>query len=160
MCNLITYRMEQDESRHPCLVTEQVLNYTSSIVTSPEQAVDMANHVYRMVYLAEEMVCLLTLDSKGEVLGIFRVSQGTVNASLCNPREIFIRALISGASSIIVLHNHPSGDPSPSDRDMMVCERLSKVSDIMGVRLNDFIIIGETYYSFRENDDAILGKTA
>ncbi len=160
MSNIITYRMEQDELRHPCLVAEQVVDYTSTIVTTPEQAVDVANHVYNMARLAEEMVCLLSLDSKGEILGIFRVSQGTVNASLCNPREVFIRALVSGASSIIILHNHPSGDSSPSDKDMMVCERLSKVSDMMGVKLSDFIIIGETYYSFRENDNTILGKTA
>ena len=160
MSNIITYRMEQDELRHPCLVAEQVLDYTSSIVTTPEQAVDVANYVYSMWNLAEEMVCLITLDSKGEILGVFRVSHGTINASLCNPREIFLRALVSGASSIIVLHNHPSGDPSPSDKDVMVFERLIKASDMLGFILNDFIIIADTYYSFRENDYTGFGKTA
>ena len=160
MSNIITYRMEQDELRHPCLVAEQVLDYTSSIVTTPEQAVDVANYVYSMKNLAEEMVCLITLDSKGEILGVFRVSHGTINASLCNPREIFLRALVSGASSIIVLHNHPSGDPSPSDKDLMVCERLKKASDMLGFIFSDFIIIADTYYSFRENDYTGFGKTA
>ena len=92
----------------------------------------------------------MALDAKGGVLGMFKVSQGTINGSICNPREIFLRALVVGACAIIVIHNHPSGDPSPSDQDVIVYNRLSEASKMMGIALHDFIIIGDDYYSFKE----------
>lgn len=153
MCRINTYRVEKDELSHPFLVAENTVEYGYSSITMPEQAVNLANDIFRMKYLAEEMVCMIALDSKGSVLGLFKVSHGTIDGAACSPREIYLRALVAGARSIIIMHNHPSGDSSPSDQDLMVCERLSSASDVMGVKLEDFIIIGDTYYSFRESND-------
>ena len=157
MNNMITtYRVEKDENSHPFLVAEESVEYWGSRIESPEDAVQLANNVFRMRYMAEELVCMISMDTRGGVLGIFKVSHGTVSGSACSPREIYIRALISGASGIIILHNHPSGDPSPSDKDIAICERISEVGNTLGVALNDFIVIGDTYYSFRENNEISL----
>lgn len=150
MSYIITYRVEKDELSHPFLVAEDSIEYGDYLIDTPNKAVNLANDVFRMKYLAEEMVCLMALDAKGSVLGTFRVSHGTINSSICNPREVYLRALVVGACSIIILHNHPSGDTAPSDQDIMVCERLSNASNMMGIKLSDFIIIGDDYYSFKE----------
>lgn len=156
MCSITTYRVEKDELSHPLLVAEDSVDYGKAVVKNPEDAVDLANDVFRMKHLAEEIVCMIALDNKGSVLGLFKVSHGTIDRSVCSPREIYIRALVSGASSIIILHNHTSGDPSPSDQDLITCDRLSQTSNLMGIKLNDFIIIGDTYYSFKERDEVSL----
>ncbi|SNU06671.1 DNA repair protein RadC [Lachnospiraceae bacterium] len=156
MCSITTYRVEKDELSHPFLVAEDSVEYGKSVVKDPEDAVDLVNDVFRMKHLAEEIVCMIALDNKGGVLGLFKVSHGTIDRSVCNPREIYIRALVSGASSIIILHNHTSGNPSPSDQDIIICDRLSQVSNLIGVRLNDFIIIGDDYYSFKEKNEMSL----
>ena len=80
------------------------------------------------------------------------VSTGTVNASLVSPREIFIEALRHEAVYILLLHNHPSGDPRPSSEDRRLTEQIRDMGEQMGIRLADHIIIGDNrYYSFREN---------
>lgn len=156
MCCVTTYRVEKDEQRHPFLVAEKSIEYGVAIIDSPEKAVDLANNVFRMNHLAEEMVCMMAFDGKGSVLGIFKVSQGTINGCICNPREIYLRALIAGACSIIVIHNHPSGSTEPSDEDLMVYKRLSDTSKMIGIKLNDFIIIGDDYLSFREAGEEVI----
>ena len=78
-------------------------------------------------------------------------SKGTVNASLVTPRELFIEALQKNAVSIIILHNHPSGDPSPSREDMLTTKRIQDAGALIGIELLDHIIIGNNcYISFRE----------
>ena len=98
-----------------------------------------------------EVVLLVLLDNKGHLLGERVVSQGTVNASLLSPREIFIQALKFDASSIILIHNHPSGDPSPSKQDRVITRQIYESSKLMNIPLIDHIIIGDhTYSSFKE----------
>ena len=153
MCGVVKYRVEKDGESHPFLVAEESHEYRLSIVNSPENAVDLVNSIFRLKNQAEEYVYMLASDSKGSVIGVFEVSHGTVNRSLCSSREIYLRALISGASSIIVIHNHPSGDASPSDVDIAIYNRLLEAGTIMGVDLSDFIIVGDDYYSFREKEE-------
>ena len=77
--------------------------------------------------------------------------KGTVNASVISPREIFVEALASRAVQIILLHNHPSGDASPSQEDLNVTRRIKEAGQLLGIALTDHIIIGEhTYVSLRE----------
>ena len=153
MCNIITYRVEKDVLEHPFLVEENSIEYWVDVIDTPNKCVDLANEMFRMKYLAEEMVCLMAMDAKGSVVGMFKVSQGTINGTVCNPREIFLRALVVGACSIIVIHNHPSGDTTPSDQDIVVFDRLLNSSKMMGITLHDFIIIGANYFSFREDGE-------
>ena len=99
-----------------------------------------------------EHMKLLMLNSKAKLLGETTISKGTVNASLVTPRELFIEALQKNAVSIIILHNHPSGDCTPSRNDIAVTDRLIEGSGIFSIELCDHIIIGDNeYYSFYEN---------
>lgn len=151
--NIYTYRVEKDAERHPFLVKERKFDYGTACLSCPEDVVKLVNYVFRLSFVAEEYVCLLSLDSKGHLLGLFEVSHGTIDSSHCNPREIYLRAIVSGARSVIVVHNHPSGDVNPSDMDIVVCKRLFEVGNLMGIPMDDFIIIGDTYYSFREKNE-------
>ncbi|MCI9074261.1 MAG: DNA repair protein RadC [Dorea sp.] len=99
----------------------------------------------------QEVMKLLMLNSKSRLIGESDISKGTVNASLITPRELFIEALQKNAVSIIILHNHPSGDPSPSREDRLITERIRQAGDLIGIELLDHIVIGNNcYISFSE----------
>lgn len=104
--------------------------------------------------LDREQLIVISVNTKCEPTNINIVSIGTVNASMCVLREIFKPAVLSNATNIIISHNHPSGDTTPSKEDVMTTERIAKAGDIMGISLLDHIIIGsdEDYYSFGEED--------
>lgn len=105
-----------------------------------------------MRYLECEQVILLLLDTKCHKIRDFVISKGTVNAAMAEPREVFQKALKYGAVNIIVLHNHPSGDVTPSKADVVLTKRLAEVGKLVGIALVDHIIIGNnTYMSFQEN---------
>ena len=96
---------------------------------------------------------LLMLNSKSKLLGESDISKGTVNASLVSPRELFIEALNKQAVSIILLHNHTSGDPTPSKSDFLLTKRVKEAGELIGIELLDHIIIGDNCYcSFTENE--------
>lgn len=100
----------------------------------------------------QEEVFLIMLDSGGFRLRERRLFLGTVNTALFSPREILIDALRSKAVSVILLHNHPSGDPMPSEEDIRATKRVEDACDLIGIKLVDHIIIGDnTYFSFFEN---------
>lgn len=104
-----------------------------------------------MRHYTTECVLLVMLDNKGHMLGEHIVSKGTVNASLISPREIFILALKHDASSVILIHNHPSGDPAPSKADRQITRQVYECGKLMNIPLIDHIIIGDhTYSSFKE----------
>ena len=85
------------------------------------------------------------------LIGESDISKGTVNASLITPRELFIEALQKNAVTIVILHNHPSGDPTPSQEDIFTTKRIKNAGDLIGIELLDHIIIGNNcYISFRE----------
>lgn len=98
----------------------------------------------------EEMRCVF-LNSKCQLITDKVVSRGTVNSSLASPREIFIEALRCRAVNLILLHNHPSGDPNPSYQDVMVTRKIREAGTLIGVELQDHIIIGDhCYFSLKE----------
>jgi len=98
----------------------------------------------------EKLVCF-DLNTKNVVVAIRVVSVGTINASLVHPREVFKGALLSNAHSIIIAHNHPSGETKPSVPDDQVTKILQAAGDLLQVKLLDHVIVGEEdYYSYRE----------
>ncbi len=100
---------------------------------------------------AQETFHALLLDGKHRLRRREQVSLGTLNASLVHPREVFGAALREGAAALIVAHNHPSGDPEPSDEDLAVTRRLVEAGKILGVPLLDHVVIGErSFVSIRE----------
>lgn len=102
-------------------------------------------------YDSQENLVLLCLDTKNHVNSYSIVHKGTLNQSVCHPRDIFQRALLSNASRIVLSHNHPSNDSTPSFADNNVTERISKCGELLGIELLDHIIVGQTtYFSYRE----------
>lgn len=99
-----------------------------------------------MRHRKQEYMKLLMLNSKSRFIGETDVSKGTINMSVVSPRELFIEALQKNAVYIILLHNHPSGDPSPSRDDILVTRRVKEAGELIGIELLDHIIIGDNCY--------------
>ncbi len=104
-----------------------------------------------MRHKEQEFLKMLVLNTKNVLMKDVDISKGTVNASLATPREIFIEALKYRGTSVILLHNHPSGDPKPSNDDCLFTKRVEEAGRLLGVPLLDHIIIGDnSYVSLKE----------
>ena len=117
-------------------------------VTTPE---DIAFFLMEdMRYMKKECFKILLLNTKNEVMSVEEISQGNINSSIVDPREVFSPAVRKSAASIALVHNHPSGNPKPSTADIKVTERLKKAGEILDIKVVDHIIIGDgTYTSFK-----------
>ena len=93
---------------------------------------------------------ILILDTKNNVRSIEDISTGSLNSSIVHPRETFKLAIKKSASSIILLHNHPSGEAEPSHEDIVLTNRLDECGKILGIKVLDHVIIGNYFYSFKE----------
>lgn len=99
----------------------------------------------------QELLYCMMLDGHNHLSGEQLLSRGTVNATLITPREVFVEAVKYRAVNLILVHNHPGGDPSPSQADLDVTERIYHCGELLGIHLLDHIIIGDhRYVSFRE----------
>lgn len=116
-------------------------------IQCPNDIFNIAQNVIRASEYPEENLWLLTLDAKNNITGIFTVSTGSLNASIVHPREVFKRAVLQNAASIIICHNHPSGDPTPSPEDISTTKRIYNAGQILGIELLDHIIIGDNRYT-------------
>lgn len=98
-----------------------------------------------------EHLVVMMLSTKNKVNAIHTVSIGSLNASIVHPREVFKAAIVANAASVILGHNHPSGDPNPSREDIAVTKRLADVGNVVGIELLDHVIVGdEKFYSLKE----------
>lgn len=146
------YKVMLDDYRKNVLVKETSTNYSEKQLNSPNKIVDMINHIFDAPRLAEEYVWVLAMDSKNHCIGVFELSHGTVNMSSVSSREIFVRLCLVGAVNFVLVHNHPSGDITPSKEDELVTDKVHAVGLMMGINMLDHIIIGDgCYYSFNEN---------
>jgi DNA repair protein RadC len=106
-------------------------------------------------YLAgsdREHFVVVMMSTKNQVIGLNTVSVGHLSGALVHPREVFKAAIIANAHSIIIAHNHPSGDPHPSQEDANITDIIQKAGELLQIRLLDHIIIGENdYYSFKND---------
>lgn len=119
-------------------------------LSSPKEIADY--YMQDMRYLEYEQVVLLLLDTKCHKITDMILSKGTVNASLVEPREVFVKALRHQAVNVVLLHNHPSKDITPSSADISLTGRLVETGELVGIPVLDHIIIGDnTYFSFREH---------
>jgi len=116
---------------------------------SSSQVASLFKH---MRYYDREHFIVLCVDAKLRLTGVNTCSIGTLTASIVHPREVFKVACVGNASGIIVLHNHPSGDPLPSDEDRRITGRLEEAGRVLGIPLLDHIIIGreDGYHSFAD----------
>ena len=105
---------------------------------------DVFQHFHaRLRDASQEHFCVLLLDGRHRVLGDELVSLGTLTASLVHPREVFRPALRAGAAALILVHNHPSGDPEPSPEDRVVTQRLTRAGELLGIPVLDHVIVAE-----------------
>ena len=101
--------------------------------------------------LDREFFFMITLDSKNRTIGYHTISMGSLSSSVVHPREVFKPAILENSAAVIFLHNHPSGDPAPSREDRECTNRLTQAAKILGIRVLDHIIFGETeYFSFAD----------
>jgi len=132
----LSRRMAREEAR------------SSLSFSDPSSVAEYYMEAYR--HADEEHVLVVMLDSRGHLIAEEEISKGTVRAAAVSPREIFICALKHRAVSVILLHNHPSGDPSPSDEDVELTRAAASAGSMLGIRLLDHIIIGDQCsFSFR-----------
>ncbi|BBE32046.1 UPF0758 protein [Tepiditoga spiralis] len=115
-------------------------------INSPEDVYRVSEN---MIYYDREVVKVISLDSKLNIINSNEVSQGTANASIAHPRDIFKCAIKNNAISIVLVHNHPSGNPEPSKKDFDLTNKINEAGTLLGIKLNDHVIIGNnSYYSF------------
>lgn len=117
--------------------------------TSPQQVFDYFNHEFRDS--RKEYFLALLLDGKNRIIRRVQISEGSLNQSIVHPREVFSPAVKETSAAVILVHNHPTGDPAPSSEDIAITRRLKEAGEIMGIKVLDHIIIGDgEYVSFVE----------
>lgn len=127
-----------------------------------EKTTDMVDYLDSHFYSKFDKEYFLTafLDKENKLLGIETISTGTLNSSIVHPRDVFKQALIYKADKIVLSHNHPSGDPAPSNEDLRITERLEDVGKLFNITVLDHIIIGKNdYYSFKEKGHIVTDTT-
>jgi len=117
--------------------------------TSPQQVFEHYHYTYRD--RRKEYFLALLLDGKNRIIREVQVSEGSLNQSIVHPREVFSQAVRESAAAVILVHNHPTGDPAPSREDIEITRRLREAGELMGIKVLDHIIIG---------DDAFLSFVA
>ena len=137
------YNVYLDDDRKNILVKESS-SYCKEVdsLDSADKVALMLNNTFCAKKLAEEHLWLMALDMKCHLIGVFELSHGTVNGSLANPREAFVRLCLCGAAQFILAHNHPSGAPTASAEDINATKKFQVISKIMGIDMVDHIIIG------------------
>ncbi len=129
-------------------------NFAGKKVESPEQVYELLGPEMRALH--RESLRVILLDTRYQLLRIEEVSLGSVNESIAHPREVFRPALLYSAYAVVAVHNHPSGDPAPSQADHSLTRRLREAAELLQIKLLDHIIIGAPaegrlpYFSFKE----------
>lgn len=120
------------------------------VVSTPEDVVGLCG--MRLRGQDREHFWMLALNTKNQLLRAVEVSVGSLNASIVHPRELYREAVRLAAASVVVVHNHPSGDPTPSGADIQLTRRLSRAGDVIGIELLDHVVIGDggAHASMRE----------
>lgn len=149
---VVKYKTKLTVDRKAVLEKDYSVNYPDldNMMNSPEKIVKFAKGFLRMHEETEEYMYMICLNTKLMMTGVFEISHGNVNSSVVGAREVFQKALLGNAVSIILMHNHPSGDCTPSSADIKITERLKEAGNIIGIDVLDHIIIGREYCSLKE----------
>lgn len=130
----------------------------SAMPKDKRQKVSSAKDIFKIYSpefstLNQEHFRAIYLNSRKQIINEKNISMGIKDASIIHPREVFESAITEGAIALIILHNHPSGDPTPSEEDVKITKQLAESGMLLGIELLDHVIIGDKcYFSFREND--------
>jgi DNA repair protein RadC len=125
----------------------------STSISSPNDVVEIYGGIATEFIkdMDREHMILMCVDTKNKITSISNISIGSLNSAIIHPREVFKVAILSNAASIIIAHNHPSGDTTPSTEDINITNRLKECSKILGIELLDHIIVGndDDFMSFK-----------
>lgn len=132
------------------VVKEKTIKYGRDAVTSPKDVVVVTEKLLKGS--DREKFVVVCLDAKCKPTAVNVVSIGSLTASIVHPREVFKVAILSNAHSVVAIHNHPSGDPSPSNEDKAITNRLVDAGKLLGIPLMDHIVVGDNgrYLSLKE----------
>jgi DNA repair protein RadC len=118
------------------------------VIKKPEDVLDVAGG--RLQGKKKEHFLALLLDTRGHVIKVAGISVGSLDASIVHPREVFREAMSASAASVVLVHNHPSGDPEPSNEDIQITKRLVHAGELIGIDILDHVIIaGEKFISLK-----------
>ena len=127
------------------MIKEASFLYQTRTISSPKDAYEMIKE--QLEGLDREQFIIACLNTKNEPTNISVVSVGSLNKAIVHPREVFKTAILSNAASIMAFHNHPSGDTTPSDQDIQLTHRLVEVGELLGIKLLDHLIIGDSSFT-------------
>ncbi len=131
------------------VIRENAPVWVKSTCTSAENVFELFRDLAKE---AKENFVALHLDAKNRIICFDQVSIGSLSASIVHPREVYKTALLSSAAAVLFIHNHPSGDTTPSREDIEMTKRLKDAGELLGIRVLDHLIVGEEgYYSFANN---------
>ena len=132
--------------------------YSDVPLSNPEAVIKVKRDVFKEY--DREVVALVSLKSNLTPVNLNIVSIGAIDQAVIHPRELLKSAILSNAASVLIAHNHPSGDLSPSGPDISMTDRMQQVFSLMGIDIVDHVIIGENdhYYSFREHQEMPVGQ--
>lgn len=150
---VVKYKTKLTESQKAVLEKEYAINCpeVDRTMNSPEKVVSLAKYHLRLHEQTEEYLYMICMNNKLHMTCVFEISHGNVNSSIIGTREILQKALLANAVSIIMMHNHPSGDPTPSNEDIEVTKKLVKAGELVGIQVLDHLIIGRPgYVSLKE----------
>ena len=123
------------------LVREGSCTTEQKTIRTPEDVFAIMRPEYENAVV--ETARMFALDTKNKIIGVFTVSTGSLNASIVHARDVFQRAILSNAASVILVHNHPSGDPAPSPEDVELTRKLVEAGRVMDVAVLDHVVIGD-----------------
>jgi DNA repair protein RadC len=126
-------------------LSQETLRIGSDRYTDPAQIFEYYRYRYREQRM--EYFLAMLLDGKNRIIKEVQISQGSLNQSIVHPREVFSPAVRDSAAAVILVHNHPTGDPTPSREDLAITRRLREAGEIMGIKVLDHIIIGDDQFT-------------
>ena len=132
------------------LIRERSVNYPDESMNTPDAIYRFCTKELHLEERNQEYLYAFFFDQRYRFISYTLVSKGTVNASLIDPKTLFSTALLSGAVNMILVHNHPSGDYTPSGLDDSITEKISNCGKLLDIQISDHLIIGDgNYYSYR-----------
>ena len=131
------------------LVKDKTVEYGKHIMSDLDAVIEICRKI-DLHLAAEEYFYALGLDVKGRITTLFEISHGAIEQTIVHPRELFKRLVCACASGVILVHNHPSGSPEPSDQDIAITKRMRECGDLLGIEVLDHVIVADSlHYSFR-----------
>lgn len=142
------YNTLLNDNYYPAMFKESAVNYKAVNLNTPEIIVKMMNDIFKSNMRSEEYLYELCFTTRMNLIGVFEVSHGSISQTMICEREISQKALLCGAASIVLVHNHPSKDSAPSRDDIIITEHLEDAGKLIGIPIVDHIIIGKDFFSF------------